>query len=135
MKQNSQTSRMASTQLGLLCAFCWCLSASALEVGWHPDMTIKLGDGVKLTQQQVPAFSGLVQMSSTGINLNNGWQNEIVTFAQQTHDMIRTLDVNTSVSLHSLFSSGDIGVSFFGRQSFDANEVKFVFTKTRNFGA
>jgi hypothetical protein len=111
------------------------IPASALEVGWHDLMTIWLGDGVQLNHQQVPQFPSLVVLSPTGMNLNNGWQNEIITFAQHTYDMIKTINVNSSVSLDSLFASGNIDVSFFGNQTFDANDLTFVFTKTRNFGA
>jgi hypothetical protein len=48
--------------------------------------------------------------------------------------MVKTLSVNSSVSLNELIGSGDVSISFFGRQTFSANDAKFVFTKTRNFG-
>jgi hypothetical protein len=124
--------RTIGTWMALL--FFLCPTIPAIEVGWHPEMTIFLGDGVKISHQKTPAFVGLVEMNSTPTTINNGWQNEIVSFAQNTFDMIKTLNANASVSLHSLNASGDMNVSFFSRQRFDANELKFVFTKTRNFG-
>jgi hypothetical protein len=113
---------------------CLSFQAPAIEVGWHPSMTLGLGDGVQLNQQQSPKFPAVVQLSPTAINVNNGWQNEIVTFAQHTYDMVKTIDINSSVSMDSLFASGSINFSFFDQQKFDANDLNFVFTKTRDFG-
>jgi hypothetical protein len=113
----------------------FCLSARGIEVGWHDLMSeLQLGDGIRLENQQEAKSQGLVTLSGTATNLNTGYQNEIITYAQHTYDMVKTLSVNTSVSLNALMVSGDVDVSFFGKQTFDANDLHFVFTKTRNFG-
>ena len=106
----------------------------AIEVGWYPGVYLNPGDGVALNQQQEPMMPGLVMLSATTTNLNTGYQSEIITFAQNTYDMLKTISINSSVSLDYLVANGNIAVSFFGSQTFDANDLHFVFTKTRNFG-
>jgi len=110
------------------------LHASAREAGWYPGMYLAQGDGLDLYRQNEPKLPGAIIMSQTGTTLNTGYQSEIVTFAQSSYDMVKTLSVNSSVSLDYLVANADITASFFGNQTFDANDVKFIFTKTRNFG-
>src|ERR1017187_2451605 len=139
MTQNSNIYRMVRLTIFGIFLFLT-LSSPAIEVGWHPSMTIGIntndwyGDGVQLNQQQSPKFPEVVELSPTAVNLNNGWQNEIVSFAQHKYDMVKTIDVNSSVSMDSLFANGTINFSFFDQQKFDANDLNFVFTKTRDFG-
>jgi hypothetical protein len=112
-------------------------SSSALIVGWQNGMTISPGDGVLLSQQRqpAPAGAGLVSLSANGTLLNDGWQSEHVTFAQHFYDMVKTLSINTSVSLESLtYGNANLGLNFLSKQTFTATNLTFVFTKTRNFG-
>ena len=112
---------------------CLCLPAWAVKVGWHDQMYLQLGDGVDLKRQQEPLSSPVI-MGTNAVVLNTGGQSESVTFAQHTYDMIRSLSANGSVSLNSLVFNGSVGVSFFDQQSFDANDLTFVYTATRDFG-
>jgi hypothetical protein len=98
-------------------------------------MYLHPGDGVELKQQKEPLSPGLVEMSPTGISLASGWQDEFVTFAQHTYDMVKTLNVNSSAAVESEYGNYTLGISFFDGHTFDANDLTFVFTKTRNFGA
>lgn len=109
-------------------------SAPALVVGWYPGMYLNVGDGVDPDQLNQPVAPGAVITSPNGTYLNTGYQSEIITFAQNTYDLVNTLSVNASVSLDYLVGGADVSTSFFGSQTFDANDVHFVFTKTRNFG-
>jgi hypothetical protein len=133
MKRHSNIRRIALlTTFGLL--LCLGLPSPAIEVGWYPGMYLNPGDGVGLNQQKEPKMPGLVEMGPTGISLANGWQNEVVTFAQHTYDMVKTLNINTSAAVQSEYGNYTLGISFFDGHKFDANDVRFVFTKTRNFG-
>jgi len=112
----------------------WSAPAPAIEVGWHDHMYLQLGDGVALNQQKEPKSLSLVLMTSPTTTNNNGSFTETVTFAQHTYDMIKSLSVNASVSLDSLTFSGDVNVGFFGKQTFDANDLRFVYTAIKNYG-
>ena len=48
--------------------------------------------------------------------------------------MIKKLNINSSVSLNYLAYDGDVDASFFGRQTFNSDDLIFVVTTTRNFG-
>lgn len=119
---------------------CLSHSAAAIVVGWHDKMNIDCaggyGDGVLLNQQGQPAPKGrgLVRLSTNGVQLNDGWQSEHVTFAQHTYDLVKTLSINSSVSLDSLLGSASVGLSFLNQQTFATTNLTFVFTKTKNFG-
>src|SRR4051794_4477327 len=103
------------------------LPAQEVVVGWHDHMYLQPGDGVQLNRQQEPVFPGLLVMSSPGMTTGNtGDQQTYVTFAQHTYDMVKTLSVNSSVGLSSLVFDGNIDVSFFGRQTFNGNDLTFV---------
>jgi hypothetical protein len=128
---SSKVRRIVIVLSGIVYALC---RAAAIEVGWHPDMVIAVGDGVTLDHPEVAAFPGLVLVSPTPTNLSNGWQSEAVTFAQNTYDMVKTLSFNSAVGVNNLFTSGNIDVSFFSHQTFDENTLTYVFTKTRDFG-
>src|ERR1700722_10028275 len=107
--------------LTLFGVFLW-LPAPAQEVtaGWHDRIYLQPGDGVRLNRLLEPIYPGLVVMSPTGTTTGNtGGQQETVAFAQHTYNMIKTLNVDSSASLDLLAFSGDIGVSFFGRQTFN----------------
>ena len=103
-------------------------------VGWHDQMYLQLGDGVDLKRQQEPQPQIVIMDTNAATVLNTGSQSETVTFAQHTYDMVQSLAVNSSVSLNYLVFSGSVDVNFFSRQTFDANDLKFVFTATKNFG-
>jgi hypothetical protein len=133
MKQNSKFCPIVlQSVFGIL--LCFAFSTPAIEVGWDPSMTIWLGDGVRLNQQQVAARQQLVALSSTATNLNNGWQNEIVTFAQHSYDAVKTLNINSSANFDYMAVSGSLNVSIFDQHSYDDRELNFVFTKTKNYG-
>jgi hypothetical protein len=117
---------------GLL--LCPSLPVPAIEVGWHDFMYLQLGDGVKLNRQQEPTSLGLVLLANPTTTNNTGSLYETATFAQHTYDMIKKLYVNSSVSLDYLAYSGDLNVSFFGKQTFDANDLTFVYTAIKDFG-
>jgi hypothetical protein len=109
MKQRSDMPRIALlASFGAL--FCLCIPAPAIEVGWHDNMYLQLGDGVKLNHQQEPASLGLVLLANPTTTNNTGSFTETVTFAQHTYDMIKSLSVNSSVSLDYLVYSGDMGL-------------------------
>jgi hypothetical protein len=111
------------------------LLAQEVTAGWHDHIYLQPGDGVRLNRLLEPIYPGLVVMSTTGTtNGNTGGQQETVAFAQHTYNMIQTLNVDSSASLNLLAFSGDIGVSFFGRQTFNANDLTFVVTTTKNYG-
>jgi hypothetical protein len=112
---------------------CGSIPAPAVEVGWHDHMYLQPGDGVLLNHQQEPQSLGLVLLANPTPD-NTASFTETLTFAQHTYDMIKSLSVNSSVSLDSLVFSGDVNVSFFGRQSFNANDLTFVYTATKDFG-
>jgi hypothetical protein len=113
---------------------CLCLPAPAIEVGWHDFMYLQLGDGVKLNHQQEPTSLGLVLLANPTTTNNTGSFTETTTFAQHTYNMIKKLSVNSSVSLDYLAFSGDVNVSFFGKQTFNANDLTFVYTGIKDFG-
>jgi hypothetical protein len=106
----------------------------AVKVGWHDQMYLQAGDGVDLKRQWEPLSSPVILSTNGTVLPNTGGQNESVTFAQHTDDMVKSLLVNSSVSLDSLVFSGSVGVNFFNRQTFDANDLTFVFTANRDFG-
>jgi hypothetical protein len=130
-----RTSNICGTALPTIILLFIPLVAPAIEVGWHDKMSsVGLGDGMRLNRQGPPIFTGLVEMSPTGTRLNNGWQDEFVTFAQHKYDMVKTLNVNTSAAVDTEYGNYTLGISFFDGRTFDANDLTFVFTKTRNFG-
>ncbi len=142
MKSKTQTKPILITttcsRIGPATAFmlflCLCLPAWAVKVGWHDQMYLQLGNGVDLKRQQEPLSSPAIMGANATTNLNSGGQTESVTFAQHTYDMVKSFSANSSVSLNSLVFSGSVGVSIFDQQTFDANDLTFVFTATRDFG-
>ena len=108
MKQEKTCRAVLVTVFGVLL---WLpLPAQEVDVGWHDHMYLKLGDGVQLNRQQEPTFPGLVAMSSTGTTTGGDTKTDFV-FAQDTYDMIKKLNVNSSVSLNYLAFGGNVDVS------------------------
>ena len=114
--------RLSIAAACLLC-LCACLPARAVMVGWHDQKCLQLGKGVDLKRQQEPQPQIAIMDTNAAIVLNSGGQSESVTFAQHTYDMVRSLSVNSSVSLSSLVFSGSAKVNFFSQQTFDANDL------------
>jgi hypothetical protein len=111
------------------------VTAQEITVGWHDHMYLRPGDGVRLNQQEEPVFPGLIIMPENGTSAGNtGDQQTDVSFAQHTHDMLKKLSANASVSLRYASFRGDANFSFFGRQTFNANDLTFVVTISKNFG-
>lgn len=108
--------------------------ATAIELGWSPGMYLNPGDGVRLYDMRTPAFSELVQLGPVSTNLNTGYQDELITLVQHSYDAVKTLSGNGSLNLIYQYTKVDLSASYFGSQTYDANTVKFVFTKTHNFG-
>src|SRR4051794_38482740 len=109
----------SATLLAFLCVLC-CgpMPSHAVQVGWADGMTIWVGDGVNLNRQDHPAFPGVVELGSVSVNAKNGWQNEIVTFAQHTHDMVKTLNISASAKVQSITGSGgSASMDYFFKQS------------------
>lgn len=124
MRQYSQTRKTALLSvLGVLLA----LSLPAQNVGWHDRMTLQVGDGVALNRQQEAAFPGLMSSLTLPVTTTYGWS-ESYSFAQHTYDMVSSVSANVAVSLNSLVFGGDVNVSFFGRHTFDANDLTFIYT-------
>src|SRR6185369_4215820 len=55
-------------------------------------------------------------------------------FAEHTADLVKTLSVNSSVSLNAYVGTGEIGLGFIDQRKVHSTNLTFVFTKTRNFG-
>src|SRR5690349_8686008 len=89
------------------------LRVEGIVIGWHEKLAgphgvnLNLGDGLLLNRQDQPLQPGLVELGTNGTHLNDGWQSEQVTFAEHTADLVKTLSVNSSVSLNNLVGSGD----------------------------
>jgi hypothetical protein len=133
MSLSSQVLRSFLIILGLL--FCSRIHAQELTVGWHDHMYLRPGDGVRLNQQEEPVFPGLVVMPANGTSTGNtGDQQTDVSFAQHTYDMLKRLSANASVSLRYASFRGDANFSYFGRQTFNANDLTFIVTINKNFG-
>jgi hypothetical protein len=116
----------------ILGVFLWLpLLAQQVLVGWHDHMYLQPGDGVQLNRQQEPAFPGLLIMSPSAPRKISGG-GESIAFAQHTYNLISKLNANSSVSLNGLAFNGDVSVSFFGRQTFNANDLVFIDTITEN---
>lgn len=133
MKRPSKIRVISTIALAALCLW-QSPSTRAIEVGWHDNMYLQPGDGVQLNDQKEPASVGLVLLTNPTTTNNTGSFTESVSFAQHTYDMVKALSVNSSVSLDSLMFSGDVSVSFVGKQTFDANDLIFVYTATKDFG-
>lgn len=108
--------------------------ASAILVGWHDSMSLLLGDGVRLNHQDEPATTGLVILTNPVVTGVGQYNSENVTFSQHTYSMVKSLYANGSVSLNALIFQGDAGIAFFGKHTFSANDIVFVYTRTKDFG-
>lgn len=127
MKQPSRVRKTALPAIfsAVLCAV---FSAGAQQsIGWHDRMTLQLGDGVALNRQQEPAFPGIISSLSLPVTSTGGWS-ESYTYAQHTYDIVSSVSANSAVSLNALVFGGDVNVSFFGRHTFDANDLTFIYT-------
>src|SRR5688500_7659638 len=105
MKTNSHVSR--AFLLAAFFAVCGLpCPLLGVQIGWDDGMLIWLGDGVHLHDQGTRASLGIVELAPIALSAKNGWQNEIVSFAQNTHDMVKTLNINSSLKVQSTFGSG-----------------------------
>lgn len=100
---------------------------AAESIGWHPDVTLELGRGVDLRNQDVIKPIVATFHRSDGSASEQGQSSISARFVSHSADLAKSFSLNASVSAKNLTYEGDLGVEFLRTTQFSQNSVSFVY--------